>query len=72
MTGQAVPKPQADEETEKDILASISATLDEHLGDIAYQLSRIADQLELVTGKIPVSHYSDGDDKGFIRVVNIE
>jgi hypothetical protein len=40
MAEEAVPKQQADEETEKDIPASISATLDEHLGDIAYQLSR--------------------------------
>lgn len=63
-------KPKQQKETAKDITASMSATLDEHLADIACQLSRIADQLELVTGKITAG-YGDST-KGFVRVVNIE
>jgi hypothetical protein len=55
------------EETAKEIATSISAALHEHLEVIAYQLTRIADQLEFISG---TTSYSA--DKGFIRVANID
>jgi hypothetical protein len=64
-----IDEPQA-EETEKEILESIASALHENLPDLVFQLSRIADHLELVTGKMNVSQYSD--EKGFIRIANIE
>ena len=65
-TEQAVPKQEA-EETATEIMESISAALNEHLGDIAYQLTRIADQLELA---VDDGQFNNG--KGFVRVLNLE
>ena len=65
-TGQAVPKQEA-EETATEIMTSISQALHENLPDLVYQLQRIADQLELVTGTIRGS-----EDTGYVRVANIE
>ena len=57
------------EETPKDILISISSTLYEHLADIAEQLTHIAGEFEMVTGRLSDDHY--GTERGFIRTSDI-
>lgn len=55
-----------EEESLKDVLVSISSQLS-HLEDIAYQLMRIADRFEAVSGHI----YGDENKPAFVRTSEI-
>jgi hypothetical protein len=56
-----------DEETLKAILTSVSVKLDE-LDNIGYQLERIADGLDRITGHF----YNDTSKPGFIRTSPVD